>query len=54
MRKLTKMGLKYINKWAGKVAKESVDSMSAYLYYEPKMPEELIKKIKLSDDLNNI
>ncbi|MCR1897390.1 cyclic lactone autoinducer peptide [Irregularibacter muris] len=45
MRKLTKMGLECINKWAGKAAKESVSSMSLYLYYEPKMPKELLTSV---------
>lgn len=46
MKKIMNRGMKSIENLAKKVAEESPNTLSGYLYYEPKMPDSLKKKCK--------
>lgn len=50
MKKIMKHGMKSIENLAKKVAKESPNTLSGYLYYEPKMPEGLKKNVKVNSE----
>lgn len=46
MNRVLARGIKEIGKIAKQVAENSPNTVSAFLYYEPKTPEEIAKKIK--------
>lgn len=46
MKKLMNKGLRKMNRIAKKVADESPDTLSVFIFYEPKMPEGLNKRKK--------
>lgn len=43
MKNLMNKGLKKMNNMAKKVAEDSPETLSVFIFYEPKMPEELEK-----------